>query len=264
MPRSASQVDLAWSPSTDNTRVAGYYVFRNGVKVGSPVGTSFADTGLSAETTYTYTVRAFDPAGQLSPPSASRTVTTLPSPDSTPPTPPGPASVYAFSATQLLVVWIPATDNRYVAGYRIYRNGTLLANSPIAALMDSNLSPATTYQYVAVAVDAAGNTSPPSAPVAGTTLPPPDRTPPSVPAAVKATAAARNRVVVTWGASTDNVRMGGYKVFRNGTLIAVVVTGPFTDVLALPNTTYTYTVSAFDAVGNSSAQSAGAVVTTPE
>ena len=62
----SSSVSLSWSAATDNVGVAGYDVFRDGVLVRSPSGTSYTDTGLSAATTYTYAVRARDAAGNVS------------------------------------------------------------------------------------------------------------------------------------------------------------------------------------------------------
>src|SRR6266853_1819989 len=47
--------NLSWSASTDNVGVTGYIVRRNGVQVATPTTTSFADTGLSAAMTYSYT-----------------------------------------------------------------------------------------------------------------------------------------------------------------------------------------------------------------
>ena len=72
---SSSQVALSWLASTDNVGVAGYTVFRNGVKIGTVNGTSFSDSGLIASTTYTYSVRAFDVAGNISA-QASMSITT--------------------------------------------------------------------------------------------------------------------------------------------------------------------------------------------
>jgi hypothetical protein len=63
---SASEIDLAWSSSTDNIAVAGYDVYRNGSLAASTTGLSYADTGLAAGTTYVYAVNAFDPAGNIS------------------------------------------------------------------------------------------------------------------------------------------------------------------------------------------------------
>jgi fibronectin type 3 domain-containing protein len=71
--------NLSWSASTDNVAVTGYIVRRNGVQIATPTTTSFADTGLSAATTYSYTVAARDAVSNLSPNSASVSVTTPPS-----------------------------------------------------------------------------------------------------------------------------------------------------------------------------------------
>jgi chitodextrinase len=71
-----SSASLSWSPSTDNVGVAGYRVYRNGSQVGTASGTTFTDTGLSASTNYTYTVAAYDAAGNVSSPSAGVTATT--------------------------------------------------------------------------------------------------------------------------------------------------------------------------------------------
>src|SRR4029077_3027551 len=77
--------NLSWSASTDNVGVTGYIVRRNGVQVATPSTTSLADTGLSAATTYTYTVAARDAAGNVSPSSTSVSITIA---DTTPPTTP--------------------------------------------------------------------------------------------------------------------------------------------------------------------------------
>jgi chitodextrinase len=68
---------------------------------------------------------------------------------------------------------------------------------------------------------------------------------------------------VQWAQSTDNVAVTGYKIFRNGILIAVSPASPFTDNLVIPNTTYTYAIAAYDAGGNTSGKSAVSTVTTP-
>ncbi|TDB70012.1 cellulose binding domain-containing protein, partial [Micromonospora sp. KC723] len=68
---------LTWAPATDNVGVTGYRVYRAGnVLVGSTTGTTLAVTGLTAATTYTFTVVAVDAAGNLSPASPPVTVTT--------------------------------------------------------------------------------------------------------------------------------------------------------------------------------------------
>ena len=70
---SSSQINLSWTASTDNVGVAGYRVERcqgsactNFTQVSNPTATSYSDTGLAANTTYSYRVRAGDAAGNLS------------------------------------------------------------------------------------------------------------------------------------------------------------------------------------------------------
>lgn len=72
----SSSASLSWSASTDNVGVAGYRVYRGGVQVGTTAGTSFTDTGLSASTQYSYTVAAYDAAGNVSAQSSPATATT--------------------------------------------------------------------------------------------------------------------------------------------------------------------------------------------
>jgi hypothetical protein len=72
----SSTVPLTWTASTDNVGVTGYHVYRNGTQVGTTAGTSYTDTGLAASTTYSYTVKANDAAGNLSAASNTATATT--------------------------------------------------------------------------------------------------------------------------------------------------------------------------------------------
>src|SRR5205085_207809 len=88
---------------------------------------------------------------------------------------------------------------------------------------------------------------------------------PTVPTGVAANAINPTRVDVTWNASTDNVGVTGYAVYRHGTQIGSVngSTTSYSDTTAAAGTTYHYTVDAADAAGNRSAQSAQATATTP-
>lgn len=63
---SSSQIDLSWTPSTDNVGVAGYRIYRNGLYLKSVTGTSTSDMGLSASTQYCYKVSAYDAANNES------------------------------------------------------------------------------------------------------------------------------------------------------------------------------------------------------
>lgn len=74
--KTSSSITLAWNASTDNVGVTGYRIYRGGAAVATSSSTGFTDTGLSAGASYTYTVRAFDAAGNESAASNSVTVTT--------------------------------------------------------------------------------------------------------------------------------------------------------------------------------------------
>ena len=67
---------LAWNASTDDVGVTGYQVTRGTTIVGNVTGLSFTDTGLTANTTYSYTVRALDASGKQSSASAAVNATT--------------------------------------------------------------------------------------------------------------------------------------------------------------------------------------------
>ncbi|MEA2654694.1 MAG: hypothetical protein QOI23_59, partial [Chloroflexota bacterium] len=129
---------------------------------------------------------------------------------------------------------------------------------------DNTVAPGTSYSYSVDAFDAAGNHSPPSAPAAVTTATV-DSTPPSIPAGVSATAPSSAKVNLAWNASSDNVGVTGYTVYRNGSSLATVAgaTLTYTDNAVTPSTSYSYTVDAFDAKGNHSSQSAPATVQVP-
>jgi chitodextrinase len=74
--RDPIRVELSWSASTDDASSIGYRVYRGGAHVGTTATTSWTNTAVAPATTYTYTVRALDAAGNLGPASAPVTVTT--------------------------------------------------------------------------------------------------------------------------------------------------------------------------------------------
>jgi len=84
---------------------------------------------------------------------------------------------------------------------------------------------------------------------------PPDMDPPSVPANVVAEGLSTTEVGLSWSPSTDNVGVTGYRVFRNGSPLGTTTQTSYLDTGLTANTMYTYTVTAYDAVANESAQS---------
>jgi fibronectin type 3 domain-containing protein len=81
----SAQINLTWTASTDNVGVTGYLVERcqgngcsNFAQIATPTGATYNDTGLTANTSYSYRVRATDAAGNLSQYSNSASATTAP------------------------------------------------------------------------------------------------------------------------------------------------------------------------------------------
>jgi parallel beta-helix repeat protein len=95
---------------------------------------------------------------------------------------------------------------------------------------------------------------------------PPDAEAPSAPTGVTASAPSHFQVDVSWNASTDNVGVDSYTIYRDGSPLQTVggETLSYSDTTVAAEMTYDYTVEAFDAVGNPSGQSSPpASVTTP-
>jgi len=122
---------LSWTASTDNVGVTGYNVYQNTTLIGTTTATTFNVIGLTASTTYTFTVKAKDAAGNLSAASNSVNVTTLtPVPDTTAPT----AVVLSASGTTSTTTnlsWTASTDNVGVTGYSVYQGTTLLGTTTL-------------------------------------------------------------------------------------------------------------------------------------
>src|SRR5258708_10464916 len=163
-----------------------------------PATTSYADTGLSAATTYSYTVAARDAAGNFSSNSASVSITIA---DTTPPTTPTGLTAAVAGSTGANLSWNASTDNVGVTGYIVRRNGVQVATPATTSYSDTGFSPATTYTYTVAAFDPAGNVSANSASASITIA---DTTPPSTPTGVTAPLAGSTRAHLSWSASTDN------------------------------------------------------------
>jgi chitodextrinase len=254
-----TSIGLSWTASTDNVGVTGYKVFRNGTQIATPATTSYTDTGLTPNTTYTYTIAANDAAGNTSSQSTGVAAATLP--DTTVPSTPGTPTLGTRTMTSISMNWTASTDDVAVVGYKVFRNGTQIATSNTTSYSDTGLAPGTTYTYAIAATDAAGNTSAQSTASLATL---PDTQAPTAPSALNVTSKTATSISLTWTGSTDNVAVTGYKIYRNGaaTAVATVAATTFTDVGLSGNTSYSYQVSAIDAAGNESTKSTAFAVTT--
>lgn len=90
----------------------------------------------------------------------------------------------------------------------------------------------------------------------------PDIEAPSIPNGLQTQKVTANSVELTWNASTDNVGVKGYQIFRNGEMIDTVPGTHFIDKKLQPSTEYSYTVKAIDAAGNVSKESTALTVKT--
>jgi chitodextrinase len=170
-PTSLSSISLNWTASTDDVGVAGYKIFRNGTQISTSIAISFDDTGLTSSTTYSYTVSAYDAAGNNSPQSTPSSATTSSSEplDTQAPTSPTNLTATALGPRQINLIWSSSQDNVRVAGYKIYRDGAYLKSVTTTTTNDTGLSESTAYCYSVAAFDAANNTSWQSSQVCATT-----------------------------------------------------------------------------------------------
>jgi hypothetical protein len=166
---SSSQINLTWTVSTDNVGVAGYKVSRNGVQIATTANSTYADTGLAPSTTYSYTVSAFDAAGNVSPPSGTAyattpaVVVTLPSVSVT-----SPASGTVVTGT--ITLSANASDSLGIAGVQFKLDGATtgaeVTAPPFNSVLNTTSLPNGRHTITATAFDTAGN----SATSAGVTI----------------------------------------------------------------------------------------------
>jgi hypothetical protein len=162
-----------------------------------------------------------------------------------------------------IAVTASATDNVGVARVEFYVDG-VLKNTDTAApwtwTWDTNTATNGTHTLLASAFDGAGNTNNSASVAVTVNNSTTDTQAPTVPANLTATRGTGS-ITLQWTASTDNVGVTGYQVWR-----ATSGSGPFTQIATPTATTFTdsglpsgarrfYYVKAFDAAGNVSAQS---------
>ena len=190
--------------------------------------------------------------------------------DTIPPTVPGNPRTSNLTCNSVTFAWNASTDNVAVIAYDIFHDGQLIKSvSGTTTSTSLTVVPTVPWGLYVQARDAAGNVSQASTTVNIT--PPPcgtDPQPPTAPGALRGTASGTN-VTLSWTASTDNVQVIAYDIFRNGsaagTVAGTVGTPPvttFTDSALQPRTTYQYFVVARDSAGNVSPRSNQISVTT--
>jgi bacillolysin len=258
-----TSVKLSWSASSDNSEVVLYKVYVDGRPFGSTNTLSYTLTGLDPGTTYSMSVTAEDRAGNDSPPSTIQVTTLGNSEDNEPPSPPSSLIALNTTSQSTHLYWSAAADNVGVVGYKVYVNNAFYAATTATNLVVNDLSPSTTYTMSVSAVDAAGNESIKKS-TSVTTLDAPDTEAPSQPGNLTASNTTTSGTNLSWTASTDNVGVSHYTVFRGSTLLGTTSTTSFGVTGLNPATTYTFFVRAEDAAGNQSSFASVQVTTLSE
>lgn len=204
------------------------------------------------------TAKAYDAAGNVGVDSFKVSVENG---DKQAPSIPAGLTAKATAYNSATLTWKASTDNAGVTGYTVFRDGIPVATlGNVTTFSENSLSANTTYAYKVLAFDAAGNTSATTNAVSIKTPLPPfnDTQPPARPANLTASVTSQTQIDLHWTASTDNVGVVGYDVYRaigeNGKAerIGSSQTPSFGDTNLTANTTYSYYIVAKDANSNTS------------
>ncbi|MFD1541713.1 glycosyl hydrolase family 18 protein [Nonomuraea guangzhouensis] len=151
----SSSVSLAWDAATDNVGVTGYDVYRGSTQVSTATGTTYTDSGLAASTSYTYTVRARDAAGNVS--AASAAVTASTSGGTGAPGQPGTPNVTGSTSSSITLSW--GASSGTVTGYRVYEGSTVRATVTGTSATIGSLSACTSHTYTVKAYNSVGESA---------------------------------------------------------------------------------------------------------
>lgn len=250
---SISTIRLSWSKPSGGLTVSSYGVARDDAR-GSytlewTTNRTYTVTGLEPGTEYCFVIRMPITANKISDRECATTFA-----DRLAPSMPGNLQATAVSAAAIHLTWSRSTDEGGVAGYEIYRDGSLLKTSQTTGVGDSPLQPQTEYCYRVAAFDRAGNRSRQSAAACATT--PEDLEPPTVPTNLRAEySAGTGAIELTWTNSTDDGMVAFYKVYRDGGYLADAEGQVYSDVNLEGERLYCYTLVAADVSGKASGES---------
>lgn len=183
--------------------------------------------------------------------------------DTQPPSAPSNLTASNVAQNTLTLNWNASTDNVGVTNYNIYRNNTMIEQTGNASTTynATGLSASTPYDFYVRALDAAGNISANSNTISVTTASGGggggDTQPPTAPTNLAASAIAQTSLTLNWDASSDNVGVTNYNIYRNNAIVGQTGNASTSyNVVGLnASTTYNFYVRALDAAGNISSNS---------
>lgn len=231
---SSTSVHVMWEQATDNGKITGYEVYREGKKAASvPATRQMTDiVGLTPATAYTFTVRARDGGGNLSAPSAAVPVTTpAPTPaDEEPPTRPVKLRGTADGSRTATLSWGGSTDNVGVTAYDVYQEDARIHTVPGAQTTArlTGLRPGTVYTFTVRARDAADRSSPDSNALDLTTASAPGAPASTAPTGLRTRTTAGSKeflVDLSWDQPDTGGTIPAYELYLNGKLTTTIVWG---------------------------------------
>ncbi|MBX2883164.1 MAG: PQQ-dependent sugar dehydrogenase [Granulosicoccus sp.] len=250
---SSTSAEISWDRSTDDGLVQGYEITRNGDSLGVQDVLSIFENGLDAAETYTYSVTAIDTEGNRSD-TVFTTLTTLggnppdTSAGSNRPSAPENVKHVVHSANAVEISWDRASDDGFVQGYEILRNGDSLGVLDVLSIFEEELDPAATYIYTITSIDNEGNRSDPTT----ITLSTGSGDKPAPPGNLQFLLYSSTSAEIIWERAVDDGFVQGYEITRNGESLGI------RDALSLfepgldPALLYTYKVISIDDDGNRS------------
>src|SRR5579884_2012589 len=251
---SYSQINLTWKDNSWNEagfsieRMASGGAFSQIATVGAKVA-SFQDTTVSASTTYSYRVRAFNSAGYSAYSNTATVTTPIP-----PPAAPTNLTASAISTSQINLSWTNNATN--VTGFYVQRSTDDVNFSQVGSTgsartsySDGALNAGTTYYYRVYAYNSSGNSA--YSNVANATTVP---NPPAAPSSLTATAASSSQINLSWTNNATN--QSGFYIQRstdnvNFSQVGSSTATSFSDSGLNASTTYYYRVDAYNAGGTS-------------
>ena len=256
-----STITYANAPSPSATATSSSGPYRSGTWTSLDVtplvsGAGAVTFALTSKSTRALSVASRE-TGSTSPSLVVETaVPTVPS-DMTAPT--APAGMVATSATasSVSVSWNASTDDVGVAGYTVYLDDKEFDATPATSrsYTFTDLACGTSHVFAVDAYDAVGNYSTKASVTTTTTPCVSDTTPPTTPTGLATTATSASSLSVSWAASTDDVGVTGYRVYRDGTLLGAATQTGYTAGNLSCGLSYTFAVEAYDAAGNVSPKS---------